>query len=65
MAKIEIFDLNGTRVRDFYEQFYQHGPHVLIWNGRDNQGNNLASGVYIIKVLSKNNFETRKVTLVR
>jgi len=56
---IHIYDVQGRRVRAFY-----HSGGVLTWDGRDENGLDLASGIYLIDCVGSK--QTRiKVTLIR
>ncbi len=66
-ATIEVYDLQGRRVRDLW-----HGDLVAgqrrsaIWDGRDNSGSRVASGTYLVKLQADHGgTATRKVSLVK
>ncbi|MBC8323124.1 MAG: T9SS type A sorting domain-containing protein [Candidatus Marinimicrobia bacterium] len=44
---------------------YQPGTYKLTWNGRDQMGNILPSGVYILKMESDRFLQTRKLVLMK
>ena len=63
--RLEVFALNGQRVA-----VLQHGPqpagvHRLRWNGRDDAGRPLASGVYLLRLRTDHDVHTRKLLLLR
>ena len=41
------------------------GLHRVHWNGRDDRGRSLASGVYLYRMVTNENVQTRKLTLLR
>ena len=41
------------------------GVHRLHWNGRDDRGRPLASGVYLYRLVTGERIQTRKLTLLR
>ena len=59
-----LSDLSGRVVRDWSGHF-EVGRHSLTWNGRDQEGNALASGVYLASVRQESRVVTRKVTLLK
>jgi hypothetical protein len=46
-VRLEILNILGQQVRTLMEGNIQAGRHVVVWNGRDNGGNVVASGVYV------------------
>ena len=61
---LRLFDLNGRVARDWSGHF-EVGRHSLTWDGRDQEGNALASGVYLASVRQESRVVTRKVTLLK
>ena len=59
-----LSDLSGRVVRDWSGR-YEAGRHSLTWDGRDREGNALASGVYIASARQGSRVITRKVTLLK
>ena len=51
LLKVEVFDLQGHRVRDL-SVVRQHpsGAHALPWDGRDETGNLVVPGIYLVRV---------------
>ncbi|MDX1421458.1 MAG: FlgD immunoglobulin-like domain containing protein [Rubricoccaceae bacterium] len=42
-----VYDALGRRVRVLADRPFEAGPHVLAWDGRDDAGRAVASGVYL------------------
>jgi hypothetical protein len=49
---IRVFDVAGRVVRTFPEQNYTQGIHEVSWNGRDDRGAAVPSGIYFIRMLT-------------
>jgi len=64
-ATIEIFDVGGRRIRTLVSQTYGAGSHVAGWDGRDNSGRDVASGVYFYRLTAGGASESRKMVLAR
>jgi hypothetical protein len=45
-----IYDVLGRRVRQLRQQNEEAGEHALIWEGRDDEGVALPSGIYFLSV---------------
>ncbi len=72
LTTLEIFNLRGQKVRTLVNEKKSAGYHHIVWDGRDDFGNSVASGVYIyrIHVLPNQNgdlpFESiKKMTFLR
>ena len=50
MVSINIYNLKGQRVRRLTRAEYTRGKHSLLWNGADDSGRTLSSGIYMIKL---------------
>lgn len=47
---LEIFNMLGRRVRTLFDDNQSAGSHVVFWDGRDQNGQQLASGVYFYRL---------------
>ena len=64
-ARLEVFALTGQRVAVLYQGPQQAGYHRLHWNGRDNAGRPVASGIYLYRLVTDEAMLTRKLMLLR
>ena len=64
-ARLEVFSVIGQRVAVLRQGYQQAGYHQLHWNGRDDAGRPLASGVYLYRLMTSEGILTRKLTLLR
>ena len=64
-ARLEVFALTGQRVAVLHDGPREAGLHRLRWDGRDDQGRPLASGVYVYRLVTAGGAQTRKLTLLR
>ena len=65
MAHLEVFALTGQRVAVLHRGPKRAGLHRLNWDGRDERGRFLASGVYVYRLVTAEAVQTRKLTLLR
>ncbi len=64
--RLEIFDLKGRRVRTLLSGAeLPPGHHAVTWLGRDDEGREAASGVYMLRLRADGVVQERKVTLAR
>ena len=64
-VRVEVFDLLGRQVRKLVDSGFQPGSHEIVWDGMNNRGAGVASGVYICRLVSGGRVETRRMMLTR
>jgi len=62
---VKIFNLTGSEVRTFMRGQFQAGVHTVNWDARDNNGQLVASGVYLYQVQAGSFKQVRKMSLLR
>jgi hypothetical protein len=62
-ACITIYDATGRAVKHYDNISLKHTKHI-IWNGRDNHGNTLASGIYFVHVEVEQQRTVEKIILI-
>ncbi|MBC8424783.1 hypothetical protein H8E07_11730 [bacterium] len=62
---LAIYDLTGARVARLAGGDYPAGEHAVAWDGRDEGGAPLASGIYVARAATRHAVQTRRMTLVR
>ena len=63
---LEVYDSQGRRVRRLLERApLAAGPHELPWDGRDDAGEALASGVYLYTLRAGELVVSRKMVMLR
>ncbi|MEW6752731.1 MAG: leucine-rich repeat domain-containing protein [Candidatus Latescibacterota bacterium] len=64
--RVEVLDLRGQAVAVLLEEWRSAGVHTIRWEGQDDRGKPVASGVYLCRVwVSGAPVATRKLVLVR
>jgi hypothetical protein len=64
-VQLSIYNLQGQLVRTLVSGQMNPGRHAITWNGRDNAGKVVPSGVYLYKLRVNGFEETRKMTLMK
>jgi hypothetical protein len=62
---IAIFDASGRRVRDLLRGPAAPGAHAVPWNGRDDHGRAVKSGVYIVRIEAEGHTLASRVVVTR
>ncbi|MEE4312539.1 MAG: FlgD immunoglobulin-like domain containing protein, partial [candidate division KSB1 bacterium] len=60
---LEIYNLNGNLVKSLYSGERTKGRHVVEWDGLNDVGMKVASGIYIYKMRAGNFVSTKKMVL--
>ena len=63
--QIRVFNILGQQIRTLVDEVREAGRHLVIWDGRDNSGRPVASGVYFCQMTAGSYRETRKMTLLK
>ncbi len=64
-VKIEIFNTKGQLIRVLVDESKAAGAYDVAWNGKDNLGRDVSSGVYLYKVQSGKYCNTKKMILMK
>jgi len=64
-VKIVIYNVLGQKVRTLVDQEFKAGVRTIRWDGRNDIGSKVASGMYIYRVVSGKNVATKKMTLLK
>jgi hypothetical protein len=65
IVSIDIFNIKGQLVRSLVNGVFADGVHAVVWNGKDDNGLDVASGIYFYQ-LHTGDFQTvRKMILMK
>lgn len=64
-VRLHVFDVQGRLVRTLIDDELQPGSREVAWNGRDNDGRNVASGIYFYRLETPHTLVARKMVLLR
>jgi hypothetical protein len=62
-VRLELFDAAGRLVRTLVDSELAAAGHAVDWDGRDNAGRRLATGVYFARLEAAGTTQTRKLVL--
>jgi len=62
---LNVYDMRGRLVRSLADGAIAPGSHQVIWDGRDNSGGFVGSGVYLYRVAVGQQKSTGKMTLLK
>jgi hypothetical protein len=64
-VRVDVFDATGRRVRSLVDRTEAKGDHEVTFDGRDDRGQPLASGVYLYRLTADDFVQTRKMVLLK
>ena len=62
---IAVYDVNGSLVKTLASGAISAGRHEVRWSGRNERGEDVASGVYFVRLSSGSFEDARKIVLLR
>jgi len=65
-AELSVYNLKGQKVKSLTENTFTKGEHEVIWNGDDDQGQVVSSGIYLYRLRVNNKaVATKKCLLLK
>jgi M6 family metalloprotease-like protein len=64
-VELRVFDVSGALVRTLVNESKAPGAYSLQWNGRDDRGTAVSSGVYFYRITAGDFTDVRKMTLLK
>jgi flagellar hook assembly protein FlgD len=62
---LKIYNLLGEEVRTLVEKWQSKGDYQVKWNGRDDLGREVASGIYFYRLKSEDFTDTKRMMLIK
>jgi FlgD Ig-like domain/Matrixin len=64
-ATVQVYNVMGQTVATLADGYLEAGQHSLAWDGRDTNGNRVASGVYFVLVRGADYARSSKIMVVK
>ena len=62
---VKIYNLLGEEVRTLVDEQRETGYHAVHWDGKDKNGNPVASGIYLYKLRAGEFSDVKKMSFIR
>jgi flagellar hook assembly protein FlgD len=49
-TELAIYNMSGQKIRTLINSFYTSGRHSVVWDGKNNLGKSVGSGIYFYKI---------------
>lgn len=64
-VRLDIYDILGRKVRTLAYEHLSSGYKSVLWNGKNDSGKDVASGMYFYRIKVGELFDTKKMILVK
>ncbi len=64
-VKLEIYNIQGVLVNELINGVFSPGKYKAIWNGRNESGEIVSSGVYLYRLTANNFVLTKRMLLIK
>lgn len=64
-ANLEVFDLNGKPIKNLLEKELKAGEYQAVWDGKDDIGEQIPSGLYVIRLDTAHYSHYQKLLLIK
>ena len=64
-VQVVVYDVTGRELRTLVRGRLAEGTHVLTWDGKNDEGNNLPSGIYFCRLTSGTTLNVKKMVLLK
>ena len=64
-VNIQVVDINGRKIRNLLNNIVEPGNHTISWNGTNDNGVNMSSGIYFIILNVDGSILSQKLSLIR
>ncbi|MFQ5709533.1 MAG: FlgD immunoglobulin-like domain containing protein [bacterium] len=65
MTTVKIYNLKGQAIRSLVDRIQPAGDYSIVWDGKDDAGKGVVSGVYILVLKSGDFAQSRRMTLLK
>lgn len=62
---LKIFNILGHEIRTLAKQTQTKGSHAIVWDGRNDNGSRVSSGVYMFRIEAGSFIQTKKMIFVK
>jgi len=64
-VQLTIYDILGNEITALVNEEKPSGTYEVIWNGKNNSGNNVSSGIYFVRIQANQQFKNLKLMLLK
>jgi len=64
-VNVTIYNIRGQAVKTLVNGYFGAGVHSVVWNGDDDNGRSVASGIYFYRLETSTGSEVRRMLLMK
>ena len=64
-VKIIIYDMLGRNIKTIINEVHNKGKYSVVWNGDDNSGRKVSSGIYLYRMETESFTSVKKLNLIK
>ena len=64
-VRLDVYNILGQRVRTLVDKFLPAGEHEVVFDGKNDSGGRVATGVYFYRIITKDFTESKKMVLIK
>jgi hypothetical protein len=64
-VEVNIYNILGQKIKNLVDGFRVKGNHSVVWDGKDQNGKEVASGIYFYKIIAGDHTSVRKMVLLK
>jgi len=64
-VQVDVYDAMGRHIRSLVNQEFSAGQHQVVWNGLDQAGESVSSGIYFVKMNASESESVQKILLTK
>lgn len=62
---LTVYNILGQQIKRLIDEEYSAGQHNVVWNGEDESGRRVASGIYLYRLKAGSDSSSRKMVLMK
>jgi len=62
---LDIYDIKSLKIKALVNAYYGAGRHIVVWNGEDDKGRTVGSGMYYYRLICDSNEIWNKIILIQ
>ncbi len=64
-VNLAVYNIKGEKIKTLVDKYLKKGKHTFNWNGKNEQGKEVSSGVYFYKLADDKSVKIRKMLIIK